>query len=246
MPSFDAGRSIWSQIGGNESNRQSWTPLSGDGFDLYGAQWVVTASAPKNAIIAVTTNVSTDQVSYQCQYLNSQCPITYPATAKPTNWDYGAMNGDATAATIAYQSVMYNMHYNALLGNQTRYLYNYRETDEQATQRLKEEMKREAKREAAARRAEKLLFTILTPSQVKQYTDDAHFDLPINGRVYRIRAGRSGNVQLIEAGKPKFQYCAHPTDAHDTPIPDVMLSQLLMLQSNEAEFLRIANRTVLQ
>jgi hypothetical protein len=103
-----------------------------------------------------------------------------------------------------------------------------------------------AKREAAQLRAEKLLFTILTPTQVKQYTDDGYFDCPVNERLYRIKNRVSGNVELIEGGRAVAKYCAHPTDAYETPVPDVMLSQLLMLQSNEAEFLRVANRTVLQ
>lgn len=121
------------------------------------------------------------------------------------------------------------------------------ETAEEKTARVKRELEREAKRKAASLRAESLLFTILTPSQVKQYTDDACFDVEVNGRVYRLACNsRSGNVVLLENGKAKFSYCAHPHDAHEVPIPDVLLSQLLMLRSDEAQFLRIANRTVLQ
>jgi hypothetical protein len=116
------------------------------------------------------------------------------------------------------------------------------ESDEQKNERLK----REVQRKAAAARAEKLLFTILTPAQVRSYSDDNYFDIPVNERTYRLRKGRSMNVELIEAGKAKIKFCAHPDNAHDVPIPDVMLSQLLMLQANEAEFLRIANRRVIQ
>lgn len=105
---------------------------------------------------------------------------------------------------------------------------------------------REAKRKAADRRAENLLFSILTPTQVKQYTDDDCFEVPVGERLYRLRKGRSMNVELIEAGKPTIKYCAHPVNAYTLPVPDVMLSQLLALKANEAEFLRIANRTVLQ
>jgi hypothetical protein len=109
-----------------------------------------------------------------------------------------------------------------------------------------EDAKRLAKRKAAALRAESLLFTILTPAQVKSYKDDGFFEQEVNERIYRIRSGRARNVELIEAGKVTALYCAHPSDAYDCPVPDVMLSQLLALRANEAEFLRIANRTVMQ
>jgi hypothetical protein len=120
------------------------------------------------------------------------------------------------------------------------------ETEEQKAERVRTMQIAAAKSMAASKRAEKLLFTILTPSQVKQYTDDGYFETDINGRVYRLHVNsRSNNVVLLEGGEPKFRYCAHPSDAHDTPVPDVVLSQLLMLKSNEPEFLRIANRTAL-
>jgi hypothetical protein len=104
---------------------------------------------------------------------------------------------------------------------------------------------REAKRKAASLRAEHLLFTILTPSQVRQYTDDEYFDVVIDQRTYRIRKGYSRNVELIEAGKPTALYCAHPANAYSMPVPDTMLAQLLALKTNEAEFLKTANKTVL-
>jgi hypothetical protein len=106
----------------------------------------------------------------------------------------------------------------------------------------------ERERKASAKvRAERLLFTILTPAQVKTYSDDGFFEQEINGRVYRLHANSySQNVALMENGKAKIKYCAHPSDAYDTPIPDALMSQLLMLRANEQEFLRIANRTVLQ
>ncbi len=51
------------------------------------------------------------------------------------------------------------------------------------------------------------------------------------------------NVELIVAGKAKFKYCALPADY--APAPDVMLAQLLMLQTDENKFLATANRTTL-
>ncbi len=117
------------------------------------------------------------------------------------------------------------------------------ETAEQTAKRLKEK----AERAAAEHRAQNLLFTILTPSQVKQYTDDSYFEIEVNGRTYRLnKRSYSRNVELIVGGKVKEIYCAHPSDAHVLPVPDTLLAQMLMLKSDEQGFLRVANRTVVQ
>ena len=92
-------------------------------------------------------------------------------------------------------------------------------------------------------KAESLLFTILKPEQVKQYTDHGYFETEVDDRIYRIKKGRSGNVFLVKDGKEVARYCAHP--AEWTPDPDVMISQLLMLKTNEKRFLQTANRTQL-
>lgn len=97
--------------------------------------------------------------------------------------------------------------------------------------------------EAAESRADQLLTSLLTPSQAQEYRDQKRFELQINGKTYRINKGRAGNVQLIEGGKPVAQYCAHP----DIWVPngDNMVAQMLMLQTDEAMFLKTANRTAL-
>lgn len=99
------------------------------------------------------------------------------------------------------------------------------------------------KRTAAIKRAEGLLFTILKPEQVRQYEDHGYFETEIDDRTYRIKKGRSGNVYLVKNGKEVARYCAHP--ATWTPDQDVMISQLLMLKTNEKRFLETANRTQL-
>lgn len=163
------------------------------------------------------------------------------------NW-MDALSGSRTATGIdaLYYTTVYGlMAQNKISIPNIARLMDYEETPEQKAERQKQYAEREAKRKAAECRAENLLFTILTPSQVRQYKDDRFFETNINGRIYRLHSrSRSRNVELIEAGKPTVQYCAHPGEP-DLPIPDVLVSQFLMLQSNEAEFLRIANRTML-
>lgn len=117
------------------------------------------------------------------------------------------------------------------------------ESEEQTAARLKYEKEREEKRKAAEKRAEDLLLALLDDEQTAQYLADGYFDTAINDKVYRIKNGCAGNVELIVAGKAKYRYCAHPE--HFLPNQDVMLSQLLMLKHDEGRFLAIANRTVL-
>jgi hypothetical protein len=102
---------------------------------------------------------------------------------------------------------------------------------------------RKAEREAARTRAEELLLACLSSGQAEAYRQYGHFETTVDDRIYRINTGRSGNVELMEAGKPKYRYCAHP-DLW-TPDQDVMLSQLLMLKTDEQRFLKTANRTEL-
>ena len=120
------------------------------------------------------------------------------------------------------------------------------ETPAERLEREKRRAVQEAQQAAAKLKAEKLLFTILSPTQVKQYTDDGYFEINVGGRIYRLHANsRSMNVVLMEQGKPKIKFCAHPWQAADLPIPDVLVSQLMMLRTDEAQFLKTANRSVL-
>jgi hypothetical protein len=121
---------------------------------------------------------------------------------------------------------------------------NYPEqTPEEREAWIKAEKERTEKRVVAVKRAESLLFTILKPEQVRQYQDHGYFETEIDDRTYRIKKGRSGNVFLVKDGKEVARFCAHPELW--TPDQDVMISQLLMLKTNEKRFLETANRTQL-
>lgn len=119
------------------------------------------------------------------------------------------------------------------------------ETTEQRIAREEREVKERAKRSAAEKRAEQLMFSILKPEQVRQYLDNGYFETEVDDRIYRIhKRGHSQNVELIVKGKVIAKYCAHPMNAHQTPVQDTMISQLLALKHNEAAFLKTANKTV--
>ena len=65
---------------------------------------------------------------------------------------------------------------------------------------------------------------------------------PRPGGSTEIGPGRIGNVRLLdERGVWLASYCIHPTNEHELPVADIQLSQLLLLRSDEEEFLRVAN-----
>lgn len=108
--------------------------------------------------------------------------------------------------------------------------------------RAAEELRRKTTEEAD-RRAKKLLIENISPAQRRSLTEKGYFDVPVKGKTYRIRWGSHGNVSLVHrAGTREEQeavsYCIQPPGV---PAGDAMLAQKLMLETDEASFLRIAN-----
>lgn len=100
----------------------------------------------------------------------------------------------------------------------------------------------ERKRAEAEARAEQLLIENLSLVQRLEYAQTRSFVVDGHaGRRFRIRHGRSGNVDLVGPdGRISERLCAHPNEM--VPNADTMLAQKLMLDSDEALFLRVANR----
>jgi hypothetical protein len=170
----------------------------------------------------------------------------YPTAS--ANWGWVTSDPPITSVTVTGCStwpsnVSYQMLLNCSYGNASFEWNCVVETEEQRLAREAREMAARIKREAATKRAEELLLVCLTEEQRKQYTELGYFETLVNDKVYRINRGRSGNVQLIEGGVPKAKFCIHPRAI--IPDQDTMLAQLLMLRTDEAEFLRVANRTIL-
>lgn len=105
----------------------------------------------------------------------------------------------------------------------------------------------EGERARAKGRAEVLLREALNPKQREQLKVHGFFDLEAvrpsgDRRIYRIRRGRSRNVQQITPdGQVLKTLCAHPVV--DCPDADTMLAQKLWLETKEDEFLRLANHS---
>ena len=94
-------------------------------------------------------------------------------------------------------------------------------------------------------RAKRLLLEYLNPEQRAQFKKDGTFVVIGNktGKRYSIRKGRSHNVKEIDReGKAVRSFCAHPRES--VPDFDTMLSQKIMLEHMESDFIKIANSWV--
>jgi hypothetical protein len=100
-------------------------------------------------------------------------------------------------------------------------------------------------RYAAEARATALLLSVLPEDQKEPYRLTGVFEIiGSRGGRYRIRRGVAGNIDwLDEHGNRGGSLCCHPPmhGANWVPTPDVMLAQMLALQCDEADFVRVAN-----
>lgn len=126
------------------------------------------------------------------------------------------------------------------------------ETKEQRAARVladherNQKWERERKVAAEARRvaigkADKLLESVLSHVQREQLRrDEAFLVRGQSGALYRVRKGRGINVDEIalETGDVVRTLCAYP--GINVPDGDTMAAQKLMLEADEADFLRIA------
>lgn len=93
--------------------------------------------------------------------------------------------------------------------------------------------------------AEKLLVAHLDPKQREDFQNHRHFEViqAKTKRVYRIKHGWAGNVEVWEGGRRVESLCIHP--AVVVPFADNLLAQKLLLEADEPAFRRIANITKL-
>lgn len=115
-----------------------------------------------------------------------------------------------------------------------------------ARRRVRAERRREAEQRRAARRADELLRSILTPEQYAAYHDPAVESFEVvgsDGGRYRIQnRGVMGNVvRLDEAGDVIERLCVHPQRGEWLPHADVHAAQKLAVEADEADFRARAN-----
>jgi predicted protein tyrosine phosphatase len=109
--------------------------------------------------------------------------------------------------------------------------------------KLERRRKREVRqRQIAELRAQRLLHELLTDEQAKEYAERKSFHVRVRDRTFRINRGLAGNItEIDEAGNQLAKYCVHLYGQE--PTEDSMVAQLLMLQTDLAEFERRANVT---
>lgn len=117
-----------------------------------------------------------------------------------------------------------------------------RERIRQAAQDRDAQVERE--RAAARERANTLLVEKLTPEQRQTWTDKHYVEVrgSQTKRLYRIRDRGDGTYSMnIDCPESGYTYCAYPENAHEMPMADVVLAQMLWLTTDEPGFLRMAN-----
>ncbi len=115
------------------------------------------------------------------------------------------------------------------------------ETEEQVAARTAQYEVSEKKRIAAEAKAEELLLMCLNDLQKEVYLKHGYLEINTDKAKYRIKKGWSKNIEKIGVdGKAEICYCIHPEIL--VPTADNMLAQKLMIQYNEEEFLRLANK----
>jgi hypothetical protein len=188
--------------------------------------------------------------------LGNSWHIRTSGTNSTTGW-YDIADNCTSAANAAWYSTGWQDCDHATIKQYGR----VRETPEQAAERAAkaelarqaqaiEDAKRKVFTDTAKARARRLLFSMLNADQQKELDEKNHFHLTVHSRdgsmkIYRIEHGYAGNVKLLGVdGQPVKRYCIHADSR--LPYEDQMLAQKLMLETNEPEFLRIANMTQLR
>lgn len=97
-------------------------------------------------------------------------------------------------------------------------------------------------RRAAEQRARSLLSRLVGEDEFERLTRRGYLDVPsslVPGRVYRVPYFQ-GMVNVIEGGISTMQLCLVPT--RWVPDPDVVIIHKLLIEGDEARYLRLANR----
>lgn len=118
-------------------------------------------------------------------------------------------------------------------------------TPEDLERAERERREREERKRLANERAEALLLEKLTPDQAATWREQRWIDVKggQTGHTYRIR-GHDPSMN-IDCREDRLAYCAYPDNAHETPMADVVLAQMLWLTCDERGFLAKTNRSVM-
>jgi len=121
-------------------------------------------------------------------------------------------------------------------------------TPEQADQRLQEtrrrDLSRQHRRRRAHQRARRLILNVLTPAQLREYAATRAFTvIGADERIYKIRKGGTTHEMDPATGRATHTHCIHLPSSYVEE--DTMVAVKMMLETDPAEFRRIANTSVL-
>ena len=187
----------------------------------------------------------------QANFQQSNTILTTDTTGTETS-DRIIINGNFATASDSYISLNYNTQgvvtytprWSAWDGERTPMTAN---TAQMLRRRRKvngpdrrKRIARVNKRNTAEQRAKQLLWQTLSREQRREMAEHGWFHIEVGCRRYRFKKGRIGNVERVDDnGEVITRYCCHPIDM--VPDYDTVLSQMMMIIHNEAEFLRVAN-----
>lgn len=183
--------------------------------------------------VTTTTASTSDHIEFY-PYTTSSGTINISPTDSTTQW-YDLRGRPLTSQRTINQGINFiDYNFDGVGFVET-------EADRQA--RIETERKRRQQRLAAEARAEELLRKYL--SQEQKVTLDKHGWFEVNGKsgtLYRIRKGRSINVDVLDKKTKQVVHklCAHPV--MNVPDFDTMLTQKVMLEVDEASFLKVARK----
>jgi hypothetical protein len=248
-----------SAINTNDLNSVVWQVWN----DIYTGTISITSN---NAAITPQPNIITASTSYM--------PTTSGATPNEvwTAWNVQltvAVNSAITShigqpINAATTSSLTNTINGEIWGAWNNQIQNLRNASAEQVRRVQEQQRQarerqdryqadqtrvQVERSKAEKRAEKLLQELLSAEQRAELAAKGFFTLRTiaksgEERIYRIRRGRSRNVEQVDAQGNRIKtLCAHPIEM--VPDADTMLAQKLMLETPDMqeEFLRIANHS---
>lgn len=117
-------------------------------------------------------------------------------------------------------------------------------TGEQQAVRARAAVRKDRRRVIAHKRARRLLLNLLSEEQQHEYAQNKTFTVVAkNGKVFRLRKGKTAEL-LGSDGAAIAAYCIHLPHGYEPE--DTLIALLLSLQTDPAEFERVANVTHLQ
>lgn len=150
----------------------------------------------------------------------------------------------ATSTTFDYWIQEYSTIQTIRADQMQRAIERQQQLEQQRQESERSFHEQQKQKQQARRKAKVLLLENLNTQQIKEYNKEGHFFVVSpSGRLYRIREGRSINIDLMKGNSRidvEKRLCAHPDIL--CPNEDTMLAQKLYLENMEQEFLRVANQ----